>query len=427
MKILVISNTAWDTNNSFGNSFSNIFDGVEDIEIANVYCRNGKPNNRLKGRYFQIYEKNIIKSIFNHKIKTGSKIEYNNEENIQKETDEAYFDLARKFRFRIFYCIRDIFWKLGRWNSEELNKFVDEFQPDIMFQPVYYSTYINQIALYFKQKYDLPMACYISDDNYTLRHISFSPIYWLERFYKRRYVKKIIKECNFLYVISEVQKKEYDQIFGKSGAVLTKCMDFTGEAPVKDKIVMPVKMVYTGNIDAGRAKTICRIAECIDKINRQELKICLDIYSKSPLRSNVLKKMNGKGISFKGGTDISMIKKIQEDADILLLAEPLDKRGAMAVHQSFSTKIVDYMWRARCIFVVGHPDCGSVSYFLKYNIGLVACSEKEIEDCLKKLTCEAEKILKDIGREVWEAGVKRHQRQEMQEALMKTLQNLAEH
>ena len=36
MKILVLSSTPWTNDNSFGNSFSNIFEGIEDVEIANI-------------------------------------------------------------------------------------------------------------------------------------------------------------------------------------------------------------------------------------------------------------------------------------------------------------------------------------------------------------------------------------------------------
>jgi len=422
MKILVVSNTAWDDNNSFGNSFSNIFAGLDDIEIANVYCRNGLPNNHIKGRYFQINEKRVFKSILKRNIQTGFEVQKEQETMKTMEKDEKYYGFARIWRFRILYCIRDFLWSLGRWNSEELNRFVEEFQPDIMFQPVYYSTYLNQIALYMKKKFDIPMICYISDDNYTLRQFSLSPIYWIERLNKRRYVKKTIDLCDFLYVISDVQKEEYEKIFKKPTKVLTKCMDFVGEAPVRKEVGKPVKIVYTGNIDFERGKTICKVVKGINKINQEDIKVSFDIYTKSPLKKSMLKKMSGKGIEFKGGVDVSQMEKIQAEADILLLAEALSKTGAMAVHQSFSTKIVDYMWRARCIWAVGHPDCGAIHYFMKYDVGMVACSEREIEACLQRMIESSGDELEDIARGVWAAGNVRHQRQNMQKELMELLE-----
>lgn len=379
MKILVVSNTAWNDNYGFGNSFSNIFYGIKDVEFANIYCRKGIPYNDVKGRYFQIDEKRLIKSIFLRSIVTGYEVMNLKEKGGVPPIQEHYYDFARKMRLRIFYWIRDLVWKLGNWNTKELNKFVEDFHPDVMFLPVYYSTYINRIAVYFKRKMNVPMVGYIWDDNYTLNLTSFSPMYWLERLYKRRYVKMTIDACEFLYVISDIQKEEYAKIFRKPSAVLTKAMDFIGAPPVKKEVSNPVKLIYTGNIDTKRGRTLGKIAKCVDKINMGEIRLTLDIYTKSPLQQKIKKGMSGKGVCLKGGIDVTEIEQIQLEADVLIHVEPMDEKAAKEVHQSFSTKIVDYLYRARCILAVGNLKCASIDYFKKYKGGLIATSEREIE------------------------------------------------
>ena len=62
-KILVVSCAPWRNDNSVGNSYTNIFGGIDNIEIAHIYCGNGVPNNNLVKRHFQINEKHIIKNI----------------------------------------------------------------------------------------------------------------------------------------------------------------------------------------------------------------------------------------------------------------------------------------------------------------------------------------------------------------------------
>lgn len=167
MKVLVLSNTPWANDNSFGNSFSNIFDGILELEFANIYCRAGKPNNQFKMRYFQITEKSLLDNLKNTNKHSGEEVFLED-----KKYDESYgkgYDQARKMKWQIFYWGRNLIWKIGRWKSKQLNAFLDEFSPDIIFQPVYYSTYINDIALYIKEYTKKPMIGYISDDNYTLR------------------------------------------------------------------------------------------------------------------------------------------------------------------------------------------------------------------------------------------------------------------
>ena len=52
IRILIVSRTPWDDSNSFGNTFSNLFGGMEGVEIYNICCQTGDNNN------------NIVKNIF---------------------------------------------------------------------------------------------------------------------------------------------------------------------------------------------------------------------------------------------------------------------------------------------------------------------------------------------------------------------------
>ena len=58
IRILVITSMPWRNDNNIGNSYSNIFSGLEHkIEFAHIYCRSGMPQNNLCHKYFQITEK----------------------------------------------------------------------------------------------------------------------------------------------------------------------------------------------------------------------------------------------------------------------------------------------------------------------------------------------------------------------------------
>ena len=80
MKILVISNTPWSVDNSFGNSFSNIFEGIPDLKFANIYCRPGAPKNDLDMTYYQITEKSLIKNLLNKSNPSGRIVQQEKEE-----------------------------------------------------------------------------------------------------------------------------------------------------------------------------------------------------------------------------------------------------------------------------------------------------------------------------------------------------------
>lgn len=64
MKILIISRTVWKQNNSFGNTYNNIFGKMNNIEIANIYLADGIPDKDIHTvvKYYQVSEKQMIKS-----------------------------------------------------------------------------------------------------------------------------------------------------------------------------------------------------------------------------------------------------------------------------------------------------------------------------------------------------------------------------
>ena len=63
---------------SVGNSFSNIFGGIENIEIANIYCGVGLPNTNLVKNFYQTNENEPITNEYDltHEVPDGTKAVY---------------------------------------------------------------------------------------------------------------------------------------------------------------------------------------------------------------------------------------------------------------------------------------------------------------------------------------------------------------
>ena len=76
IKVLVISLQAWRNDNATGNSYTNIFSGMDKLEISHLYCQGKKPNVHVAKRFYQISDKAIISSLFDSKIKAGKEIDF---------------------------------------------------------------------------------------------------------------------------------------------------------------------------------------------------------------------------------------------------------------------------------------------------------------------------------------------------------------
>lgn len=414
MRILTLSQTPWHTDNSFGNSYSNIFDGMEGVEFANIYCSYGNVNGKMVKRSFQITLQSVVRNLLHKNIPTGREMPIGQgEERGERETNLRAF--ASKRRYRIFYLGVELIWKLGRWRSQELDAFIDSYKPDLLFMPVYYSGYLNDILCYIKKRTGVPMIGYISDDNYTLRQFSLSPIFWLERLWKRTKVKKAIEQCDLLYVISDIQKKEYEKVFTPPCKVLTKCANFTDEnKPAFKQPGDVIQLIYAGNVSFGRYKILSKLAQSVESVNFEKPQMFLSVYTPTTLTDAQKNALNIQGSSaLYPPVSYDEIRKKQMEADILVHAEAFDLQEKLATHQSFSTKIVDYLASNRCMLAIGDVSCSSIDYCVQNDCAVVCKSYDAIVEQLTELAKDRS-LLQTYAEKGWQSGVRNHQRKNTQ-------------
>ena len=426
MKLLILSNSEWDDSNSFGSSFSSIFGNLKDVEIANIYCREGKPNTKTADSFFQITEKMMIKNLINPSTPSGKLVDLSSESKLNQltESEKEIYNYTKSKRWFVFIWIRELIWLIGRWKSKELNYFIKNYNPDIIFLPIYYSVYLNKIGIYLSKITEKPIVGYISDDCYTLRQYSLNPFYWIERLIKRHWVKKSIKRSKILYVISDIQKHDYDRIFHIESKLLYKGNNFDILPQIKEIITSPIKLVYTGNIGDNRWKVLNNIGEAIHSINDTQLRIQLYIYSKTQISNSIKNRLQkNNSVYFMGGVDAKEIPHILNEADVLVHVEPTDLKGRLQVRQSFSTKIVDYLHAGGAIFAVGWKEAASIDYLVQNDAALVAFDEKSITEQLQKIVDYPE-ILNEYAQKAWECGKRNHQIDDIQKRLYDDLSQL---
>ena len=423
MRILIVSNSPLRSDNSFGNTFINIFEDIPDIEIANIYCKYGTPQNNIGSKYYQITEKTLIDS-FLKGTPSGKEVFQQVETEKKLDDGEATFNKMRKHRKVPIFWARALIWKIFRWKTKELKKFVDEFQPELLFVPVYFSHYIHDINKFVKDRFNIPVLGYVSDDVYIMDHYKGTFLLWLDKKIMRSKMKKVFSWCETVYVISDVQKREYTEIFGDKFKILTKCADFSDENKPDFKEPGEVlKMVYAGNISIGRYEILAELAKAVENINKDGKKFELDIYTLTPLTEKQENSLNSESVHLLPPVKYEKLREIQSAADILIHAESFDEHECLAVHQSFSTKIVDYLATNRCIFAIGSDYCSSIQYFINNQCGTVAKSYEEIETRLRELD-ENRDLFKHYADKAWESGKRNHSKEKIKTMVYEDIKNL---
>lgn len=426
MKILVITDVLWRNDNGVGNSYSNIFEGMTEVEIANICCQEGVSQNNISKSCFQISETRLLKNIFDKKNKTGvleRQCELANIQSDKKKTNWLIRNLKRS-RLQVFFWLRNLIWLCGQWQSKELNDFIDGFNPDIIFAQLQDKIYLNNLIGYVREYTCKPLVLYAWDDVYSLKQFSISPLFWIDRFIQRKSIRKLVANCNLLYTISCEQKNEYGKCFKKQTGLLYKGKKFMDMPDTNDSQSGILKILYTGNLYSGRYETILSMCKKLEQYNQDELKAQLYIYSGTDLTNKQIQKINiGNSSFFMGKVSEQEVQQLQEKADILLHIEPMNLKGSLLCRLSFSTKLVDYFYNAKCIFAVGSSRCSAMKYLKRHDAAVVSETIEEAEDKLLKLI-NSPMVVKEYAMKAWKCGYKNHQIEQIQGELRMNLVKL---
>lgn len=421
-KVLVVSTNAWRDNTGI-NTLIEFFKCWNPDRIAQIYTKSTLPKTTVCNRFFSISENAVMRSVINRRITTGREVQ--NEtvnstiSNPSAEVEQKIYSFYKgKVRELLSIC-REIVWKLGKWKTAELDHFIDEFDADVLFIPIYPTIYMGRIQKYIITRTQKPVVSYLADDNYTYKSVHKDPISLIHRHILRKYVKYIVEHSKKLMVIAPKQKEEYDRIFGVDSVVMTKGIDFEQFEPYQ--VGNPIKLVYTGKLIIGRWKSLAAIAETFQKINRNGVRITLDIYTTDSLTDEQNKLLNRNGCSVKGALTLEQVKIVQKEADTLVFVESLEEKFKNTARLSFSTKITDYLRSGKCIFAIGDKDIAPIDYFSRYDSAITATTYEEIQDKLTELVNVPDMVL-EYAKKAYACGVEHHERGRMDSVLIHTIE-----
>lgn len=419
-KVLVVGINPWIDNTGI-NTLINFFDGWDKNSIAHIYTRAKLPNTHMCDKFFRISEPKVMKSLLKRSIKTGEEVFNSNEEAVESSQENQIYN---KKHSSLMSLAREFVWLLGKWKTKELDKFLDEYDADVLFFPVYANVYMNRLQNYIRKRTKKPVVLYVSDDNYSYKSIAKTPVSLFTRFWLRSQEKKLFKNAEKIMVIAPKQKEEYDRLFNTNSVILTKGIDFKAIPYEEKPLNKPVKMVYTGKLIIGRWLSLAKIAEALGEINKDETKVELDIYTTDSLTEEQKIKLNRNGCSVKGALTLDEVQAVQKQADILVFVESLEKEFRYTARLSFSTKITDYLKSGKCIFAVGDKDIAPIDYFNRYDSAVTATSYDEIGEKLKELIDNQNRII-EYSKKAYDCGKEHHNLELMNKTLVDTINEAA--
>lgn len=419
MKILLITDEEWNDYVYGNNVLTNWFTGF-NAEFAQIYCSPGLPNNKICNRYFQITDGQMTQSLYTSK-KAGSivKMAANDKDwettkiNAQRQ---GIYGLMKKISLYVHtpvMMLRDAIWEFGYYDEKALKLFVDDFNPDIVFCPRYGTPKLLRLERIVHSMTQAPFIAFTADDEASYKEINYSPLYWLRRWYFHRALKRNMPIYREYLMFSREQAHEYFEEYGIKASTLYKCGNFAESFDFKP-VHTPIRMVYAGRLYCNRWKSLAAIGEALRTINKDGVKMVLDIYTQEKLTSEQAKHLCEENfIYMKGSVPGSELPRIYREADIALHVESFDKKYMYATRVSFSTKIIDLMASTCAIMAICWNKHTGYQYLEEHDAAICIDSYEKILPRLQAIV-DNPVIVQEYAKKAYECGKANHSREIIQ-------------
>ena len=405
--VLVCTVGAW-SDNVGSNTMSELFRDYPKDKLACLYIRSNRSDSESCFRYFHIFEGRVLKSIFHRNLVTGEEFRLGDVQDNAKDLEEekARYDKYRRKKRWPFLFAREFVWLFGQWKCKELDKFLDDFNPEVLVCPIESYIHFNRINEYIINREKPRVIGFLWDDNFTYKQQPHSWGYKIHRWWLRHGVKRLVSKCENVVALSPKMKEEADAEFGIDSVLLTKPIfdqpPFAEYTPSE-----PIRMLYTGNLYVGRDGTLASIVDAIKEINKDGQKIILDVYTSTIIKQELEDRIKVDGCCVvHDPISQSEVLKLQKEADVLLFLESLKQEGGDA-RLSFSTKITDYFCAGKCIWAVGSNHLSAIDYLVKQDAAVCSLSKDDILPALERMVSE-KAIISEYAQKGWQCGHDKH-------------------
>lgn len=355
-RLLIISNNVLSNTNNNGKTILSFIDGVEDLDVAQLYLSGEKPR-ISKYRYFQICDRDIIKGIFNKRKRGRIIIPYNGTSN---SDDFSIRNTVGRNDFTLI--VRDLLW-LKKWKSIHLIEWLDAFNPEAILFVAGDSLFAYSICEYIQERFNSKLSVYVTDD-YIMPRSNENILHWLRRKAILKCFKHTLVISSTFFTISEIMRRTYKRILGKDSYIIMNMVeDLFDDTYIKKE--PEIILTYTGSFYYKRAEVLGLIAKAILEYNMQTeyIKAKLIMYSNREPSKEIVEQIIIPGASEYGGSlNKEELRERLNTSDILVFVESFDSDQIEKVKYSLSTKVPEYMSIGKPILAVGPKGVGSMDY-----------------------------------------------------------------
>ncbi len=379
-KVLVISHNCFSEEGSNGRTLANFFRGYPADCLAQFYIYNEEPSSDVCKNYYRVTDKEAVKSLVSSNC--GATVGV-------KAASVGFGASATSFkkpkRTPLVYYAREWLWDCGRWDNKRLNKWIDDFSPDMVLFQAGDAAFMYRFALRVAKKRNIPLMIYNSE-SYYFKQTNYLAKSWASDFFygilHRRfckYAKRTIAYAGHSVYITEALKALYDKEFARPSSTIMTSSALVGA--IDDVSKAEHKISYLGNLGVGRYESLIELAGILRSIHSE---LTIDVYGNAA--HDVVERLNNtEGIRYCGFVPYEQCVRVMRESEMLVHVENFSPFYLEDSKYAFSTKIPDSLACGTCLFVYAPYELFCTQYLKETGAACVATNRDELRQVVHAL------------------------------------------
>lgn len=383
-RVLIISHNALSNKTNMGKTISSFFYNWRKEDIAQLYLYSELPSTEICNNFFRITDFDILKSIF--KFRKAGRIlgefeTHNYLNSSEKKLKQRIYNYG-KAKKPYMKFIRNLIWATKKWDSRKLSKWIDDFNPDIVFFAAGDYSFSMKLAMNICKNKNIPLVVFFGDEYYFLKdNYNLSVFNYINKNNYSRAFKDMFMYLSGYITASDKMLKKYSGEFNKLGYAIMKSTEI--KKNFKSAKKNQFRVSYIGNLSLNRWEALIDIGKSLKNKG-----LLLDVYS-SETRGIILSKMTkDNGIRFHGEISPNQVDKVIQSSTVLIHIESKNEVDKEKTMYSMSTKIAESLGSGICIFAYGPDDVSSIEYLIENNAACVVTNKEDLEKKLSEILDE---------------------------------------
>lgn len=366
MKVLLLSHNPLGSSNNMGKTLRGLLAGVDRQALCQLYIYPTRPESDACASYYQVTDRDVLRAVPFRPVK--GRVAAPAAEQNQPPEERIY--RSRWKHTPLANLLRDGMWKLSRWYSRDLRRWLEEQAPTCLLVAPGQCKFLYDMALRIARDRQIPIVTYICDDFYFVANRRGLGRRTMQGLLRRK-IRRLLSRTTQVIAICESLARQYAETFHVPACTVMTAAD-RPLAPGAKVVDRPAALTYMGNIRCGRSRSLEQIGRTLDRMNRRDgTAYRLRIYTGEqdpgllePLRALASVELCGfvSGPAFAAAFGA---------AELMLHTEAFDPESVDAVRYSVSTKIADCLASGICLVAYGPREVASMAYLAEHEAAVV--------------------------------------------------------